>query len=112
MDDRSAIVALGALAQRHRLKLFKLLVRRAPDGLAAGQISDALHLSPSALSFHLAQLQAAGLIRRRRDGRRLVYRADTAGMRRLMAFLTADCCDGRPELCGLAAPAREKEPAA
>ena len=100
MDDQAAIKALGALAQEHRLSLFRLLVRKLPDGLAAGEISTELGLSPSALSFHLAQLRQSGLICHRRDGRRLVYRADIQGMRQLMDFLTADCCHGRPELCG------------
>ncbi len=36
MDNESAIVALGALAQVTRLDLFRLLVRHEPDGMAAG----------------------------------------------------------------------------
>lgn len=103
MNDDAAIDALSALAQTHRLRLFRLLVRQAPEGLCAGEIGTALALSPSALSFHLAQLQRAGLISHTRQGRRLIYRVDFGGMRRVMEFLTADCCQGRPELCALPA---------
>jgi DNA-binding transcriptional ArsR family regulator len=100
MDDRDAIGALHALGQEHRLGLFRLLIRHLPEGLAAGEIAAGLGLAPSALSFHLSQLQDAGLIRCRRDGRRLIYAADLAGFRGLLAYLTDDCCQGRPELCG------------
>lgn len=110
MDEDAAIEALAALAQGHRMRLFRLLVRRAPDGLSAGEIGAAVALSPSALSFHLAQLQRAGLISHQRRGRHLIYRAELNGMRELMEFLTADCCQGRPEMCAFPAaqPAQKR----
>lgn len=89
-----AIDALAALAQEHRLAVFRLLVQIGPRGLAAGAIADALGLPNSSLSFHLAQLQAACLIEQRRDGRSLIYTADYAAMDRLIAFLTENCCAG------------------
>ena len=63
MDAATAIVALGALAQEHRLALFRLLVQAGDDGMAAGAIAEALDVPNSSLSFHLAQLSRAGLIR-------------------------------------------------
>jgi DNA-binding transcriptional ArsR family regulator len=92
MDETRAIAALGALAQESRLKVFRLLVRRGPAGLAAGQISDRLGVPPTTLSFHLNQLAHAGLVRAKRAGRSILYAADYAGMRALMAFLTENCC--------------------
>ena len=99
MDDQTAIAALSALAQEHRLRVFRLLVRQGPSGLAAGEIADRLAVAPSALSFHLAHLERAGLLTSWRVKRNIYYAIRVAGMRRLLAFLTEDCCQGRPEIC-------------
>ncbi len=90
------VIALAALAQTHRLTAFRSLVAAGPGGLAAGALADAVGLSPSALSFHLAHLSKAGLISCRRDGRRLIYAADFAAMNGLVAYLTENCCGGVP----------------
>ena len=100
MEMRSAIAALAALAQDTRLAVFRLLVEAGPNGLAAGVIASRLKVAPATLSFHLSQLERAGLLASRRNGRQILYAADIEGTRRLMAFLTEDCCGGRPELCG------------
>ena len=94
MKAEVAVGALGALAQEHRLELFRLLVQAGEPGMAAGAIADALGIPNSSLSFHLAQLQAAELIVRRREGRSLIYSADYAAMDRLVAYLTENCCGG------------------
>ncbi len=88
--------ALAALAQPHRLAAFRALVQRGPAGLAAGALADAVGLSPSALSFHLAHLARAGLVTRRRDGRHQLYAADFAAMTGLVGYLTENCCGGVP----------------
>ncbi|MBA2635788.1 MAG: helix-turn-helix transcriptional regulator [Sphingomonas sp.] len=94
MESARAISALGALAQQHRLALFRLLVQAGEEGLAAGAIADALAIPNSSLSFHLAQLNRAGLIRQERRHRSLIYRADYAAMNALVGFLTENCCGG------------------
>ena len=60
--------------------VFRLLVQAGPDGLAAGALADAVGVSPSAMSFHLAQLSHAGLIAQRREGRSIIYSANYAAM--------------------------------
>ena len=95
MDSASAIAALGALAQDHRLALFRLLVQAGPDGMAAGAIAEALGVPNSSLSFHLAQLHRAGLVRQERRHRSLIYRADYEAMNRLVAYLLENCCAGQ-----------------
>ncbi len=100
METTQAIEAFGALAQEHRLAVFRLLVREGPEGLAAGAIASHLGVAPSSLSFHLTHLTRAGLIRSRRDQRRIIYSADIEGTRELLTYLTEDCCGGRPEICG------------
>lgn len=94
MKQDDAISALGALAHDHRLSVFRLLVQAGPDGLAAGEIARQLGLPNSSLSFHLAQLQQAGIAVQRRDGRSLIYSADYPAMEALLGFLTENCCAG------------------
>ena len=94
MESQTVIRALGALAQEHRLALFRLLVQAGPGGLAAGAIAEALGVPASSLSFHLAQLTNAGLIAQRRDGRSLIYSADYGAMNSLVGFLMENCCGG------------------
>ena len=94
MESDQVIRALGALAQEHRLALFRLLVQAGPDGLAAGAIAGALGLPASSLSFHLSQLSQAGLIAARRESRSLIYSADYGAMNALVGFLMENCCGG------------------
>ena len=92
MDQKTAIAALGALAQETRLDLFRLLVTCGPEGLPAGAIAQRLGVQPSSLSFHLAQLAHAGLISQRRLSRQLIYSAEYRVMNDLLAYLTENCC--------------------
>ncbi len=94
MNSPAAVEALGALAQEHRLALFRLLVQKGDEGLAAGAIAEALGVPNSSLSFHLAHLTRAGLIRQRRQGRSLIYTADYAAMNALVGYLMENCCAG------------------
>lgn len=100
MESLQAIEALGALAQATRLDIFRLLVRVGPPGLNAGEIAERLSVGASTLSHHLATLERAGLLRSWRVQRQIFYASDFDGTRQLLAFLTEDCCQGRPELCG------------
>lgn len=92
MDSTSAIEALGALAQEHRLALFRLLVQAGGRGMAAGAIAEALGVPNSSLSFHLAQLRGAGLIEQERQHRTIIYRANYPAMSALMGYLMENCC--------------------
>jgi DNA-binding transcriptional ArsR family regulator len=98
----------ASLAHDLRLRVFRLLVGVAPDGLAAGQIAVTLEVPSSTLSAHLAQLERAGLLQSRRERQRIIYAIDERGTQDLVAFLVDDCCDGRPELCGFGAKARRR----
>lgn len=94
-----AVEALSALAQGHRLAVFRLLVRAGADGLPAGEIAREIGVLPNSLSTHLTILGHAGLVHSRREGRSVIYAADYDGMGDLLTFLVADCCAGRPEIC-------------
>jgi len=101
METNSAVRSLSALAHEHRLGAFRLLVKAGASGLAAGEIAATLELPPSSLSFHLAALENAGLVTATRTGRFIHYRVESDAIRALLGYLTEDCCEGRPELCGV-----------
>ncbi|PJK28113.1 metalloregulator ArsR/SmtB family transcription factor [Minwuia thermotolerans] len=112
METSIATGAFQALGHYQRLRIFRRLVREAPDGLTAGELSAVLSVAPSGLSFHLAQLEGAGLVSSVRSGRRIHYAVNPSAVRALIGFLAEDCCGGRPELCsvgGLSAPLEEGE---
>ena len=94
MKAAAAVNALGALAQAHRLALFRLLVQAGDNGMPAGALADALGVPNSSLSFHLAQLRNAGLILQERQHRSLIYRANYAAMNALVGYLMENCCAG------------------
>ena len=96
MDEDLAIKALAALAQTSRLRVFRAIVGAGPEGMQPGQLSQALELPGNTLSFHLKELQQAGLVNVQREGRFLRYRAHMAAMQSLVGFLTDHCCQGVP----------------
>ena len=88
------------------MRIFKTLLRAGPPGMPAGEIGDRLGLGPSKVSFHVSQMEQAGLLRSWRVHRNIFYAVEIDAMRRLLGFLTEDCCGGHPEICGsLFAPA-------
>lgn len=108
MEISVAVGALWALAQETRLRIFRALVARGPEGLPAGRIAQRLDLPGPTLSFHLAQLKSAGLVMCRRDGRERIYSANFPAMRGLVDYLTENCCREAEVPCapGRAARAR------
>lgn len=96
MKTKSAVLALGSLAQDSRLAIFRLLVQSGPHGLSAGKIAKKLDIPPSSLSFHMKELSHAGMVLSRPEGRSVIYTANFATMTRLLAFLSENCCGGNP----------------
>jgi DNA-binding transcriptional ArsR family regulator len=92
MKSNNAIESLAALAQESRLAIFRMLIKRGPEGYTPTQIAEKLGLASPTLSFHLKELQRAGLLDVRRDGRFLYYRANLLHMNQLIGFLTENCC--------------------
>lgn len=107
METLTASERLAALAHESRLEIFRRLVQRGPDGLPAGEIAEALAIAPPTLSFHLAHLARAGLVRSRRAGRSILYSADYDSMRELVGFLFENCC-GSGECAPVRPPARKR----
>jgi ArsR family transcriptional regulator len=99
MRREEVIAALGALAQESRLDIFRMLVQKGPDPLAAGEIARKLELPAPTLSFHLGQLKHAGLLSAHRHSRSISYAVNYRTMNALLKYLTDNCCQGQPELC-------------
>jgi ArsR family transcriptional regulator, arsenate/arsenite/antimonite-responsive transcriptional repressor len=100
VTDLHAVWCFSALAHAVRLQAFRLLVKAGPSGMPSGEIAEALQVPPTAMSFHLSTLERSGLLASRRVGRKIFYAVQYEQVRALLAFLTEDCCGGRPELCG------------
>ncbi|MDO9500443.1 metalloregulator ArsR/SmtB family transcription factor [Falsiroseomonas sp.] len=100
MDSEQAALGFTALGQGTRLELMRALLAAGPSGLPAGEIGARLGVPASTLSFHLRALEQAGLVAATRHGRSLVYAAQIARLRGLVAFLAEACCGGEPSRCG------------
>ncbi len=99
MQTESAIKCFQAIGQTHRLSMFRLLATAGETGQLAGELAHALDIAPSQVSFHLKELEHAGLVFATREGRFIRYRIEPTQVAALMEFLLSDCCRGRPELC-------------
>lgn len=99
MDERQALSAFGALSQETRLRILRMLVVAGPQGLSAGAIADQAAVAASNVSFHMKELERAGLAAARRDARSIIYSADYDALSGLIRFLMEDCCSGHPEIC-------------
>ena len=95
MKSADAVTAMNALAHEHRLAIYRMLLKRGPEGLSAGEIADKLGVPPSSLTFHTQALLRAGLIEQRRESRSLIYSAGFTAMDALVGFLAENCCGGR-----------------
>lgn len=90
---------LSILGHPHRLAVFRLLMRRYPDPVPAGELAEALDLKASTLSAYLSALSQAGLVSQERVGTSLRYQIAMTEVRRTFDYLLLDCCRGRPEFC-------------
>ena len=99
LDEQQALDAFGALSQQTRLQMVRALVVAGPDGLAAGAVGEKVGAASSGASFHLANLERAGLIQSRREARSIIYSANYDALAALVEFLMMDCCQGHPDVC-------------
>ena len=99
METIEAIAALAALAQSTRLDTFRLLVKREPEGVPAGELARLMAVPQNTMSAHLAILARAGLVIGERQSRSIIYRADLSRFHEVALFLLKDCCGGRPDIC-------------
>jgi ArsR family transcriptional regulator len=105
MKPHAVVQALSALAHPSRLDVFRLLVKRGPEGYAPGDLAERLGIPGPTLSFHLKELAQAGLIQSRREGRFLYYSASIDHMNAVISFLTENCCSLGSSLSASCLPA-------
>jgi DNA-binding transcriptional ArsR family regulator len=99
MKSIEAINALSALASDPRLSVYRLLVKRGPEGYTPSELVERLDVPAPTLSFHLKGLTQAGLVLSRREGRNLHYSPNFERMNALIGFLTENCCSLAGENC-------------
>jgi ArsR family transcriptional regulator, arsenate/arsenite/antimonite-responsive transcriptional repressor len=100
MNKNSAITIFESLSSPVRLDVYRLLIKQGIAGMVAGEIAASLDLPSTNLSFHLKALTHAALINVEQEGRFLRYRANLPLMIDLIAYLTDECCGGKPQTCG------------
>ncbi|MCL6284246.1 helix-turn-helix domain-containing protein [Ruegeria sp. 2012CJ41-6] len=90
---------LSVLSHPQRMAIFRLLVRRCPDAVPAGEIARVLGLKASTASVYLSALNQSGLIRQSRRGTSVLYQMNLDAAQSVVSDLFLDCCRGRPDLC-------------
>jgi ArsR family transcriptional regulator, virulence genes transcriptional regulator len=87
LEERAAEVAstLGVLANDKRLMILCELVERGECNV--GSLSEAVGLSQSALSQHLAKLREDGIVAPRREAQTIWYRIADDRVERLLSVL-------------------------
>ena len=87
------------LGHPQRMAILRLLIRRYPDKVSAGELGHALEQRASTMSSYLASLAGADLIEQHREGTSRLYRVRLENVRAMTDYLLLDCCRGRPDLC-------------
>jgi len=99
MKSPEVIDALSALASEPRLAVYRLLVKRGPEGYTPSELAERLGIPAPTLSFHLKALVHAKLVASRRESRNLYYSPHFERMSALVTFLTENCCSLANEAC-------------
>jgi ArsR family transcriptional regulator, arsenate/arsenite/antimonite-responsive transcriptional repressor len=97
--EMRALAAFAALGQPTRLSMLRLLSGHEPCGMTVREIALAMQCPQNTASGHLAILSRAQLVIGTRSGRAVIYRVDLGGVRWLVEYLLADCCNGDPSAC-------------
>ena len=85
-----AAALLQAVGNPNRLLVLCLLI--AQGEMSVGALNEAVELSPSALSQHLARMREEGLVTYRREAKTLYYRIDNPNVAKLIATLKDIFC--------------------
>lgn len=83
------------LGVENRIRILELLKSRGPLGV--NELSEALEITPSAVSQHLKILRHAGLVRNERKGYWIPYKVNEEALERCQSLLSKVCscgCEG------------------
>ncbi|HEY5808948.1 MAG TPA: metalloregulator ArsR/SmtB family transcription factor [Povalibacter sp.] len=87
--DKAAAL-LRSLGNERRLLILCTLIGEGES--SAGQLAEAVDLSPSATSQHLARMREEGLVASRREAQSILYRIADPHLERLIALLRDIYC--------------------
>jgi DNA-binding transcriptional ArsR family regulator len=76
--------AFDALGDPNRREILRLL---GTEGLAVGEIAEAMPISRPAVSRHLRLLKEAGLVVERAEGTRRIYQLQAEGLEAVQAYV-------------------------
>ncbi len=89
--DQAANI-LAKIGNPTRLRIVRMLVRAGDDGLAVGTIQRQLKIPGSTLTHHIAHLKSAGVIHQQRQQATLICTMEYDLLRKLVDYLTEECC--------------------
>lgn len=93
MKTDSELAALcSALAHPWRVAILRNLLAHTADGRQFGQLSKDLQISPSTLTHHLNEMEAAGVLTREPEGRATRLRLNLPILTGAVQQLTQLCC--------------------
>jgi len=95
IGEAGAANMLGALGSPVRLRVYRALLRAGTQGMNVSELQLELGIPASTLVHHLGTLVEAGLVGQEKRGRELICTARYEEIRRLSAFLMAECCAGK-----------------
>ncbi len=98
MIESQAILAFSALAQETRLAIVRALIKAGDSGLPSGELAAMVGVSTASMSFHLGQLEQAGLVSSKRNSRHIFYSVAYSQLGAVIAFLMEDCCGSDPRV--------------
>ena len=98
MNENQALDILSALSHETRLRIVRFLVQCGREGASAGDVANHVGAASSRASFHLSNLENAGVITSERQSRRIIYIVNFENLGGLIAFLLEDCCGGHPDI--------------
>lgn len=82
----------AAFAHPSRLAILRALLSHSTSGQQFGELATGLGLSPSTLTHHLREMEAAGVLIREPEGRATRLRLDLAALAGAVGQLTRLCC--------------------
>lgn len=90
LSSEDVIRIFDALSQPTRFETYRLLLRYTPYGLPAGDIARLLAVPHNTMSTHLSHLERAELVSARREGRSIIYAANTVRPAQMLSHLIGE----------------------
>jgi|TARA_Y100001960_G_C14100098_1_gene552452 DNA-binding transcriptional ArsR family regulator len=95
MEFDTVMKSFNVLGQKARLQIMIMLVEKGDDGLCPCDMLEPLGIANSSLTFHLKELENAGLVYKQKKGQFIFYYAKCDVLKSLGEFLINKCpnCD-------------------